>query len=154
MRHTFIYRSILCLVAILLTCGLQSLRAQTLTSDLPDYPPGSVATFFGVGFAPYDTVTLHVEHVNMMADDSATYDSSQYIPWTVVADSMGDFTTQWIVCSCDGDTLMAVAVGTSGSAANVVFTDNIYIESCTVASASVMQSISQNTTPSLFFPFT
>ncbi|MFM8433373.1 MAG: immunoglobulin domain-containing protein, partial [Bacteroidota bacterium] len=123
MRHLLHTRILICSITALLLGSTSMLSAQSLTSDQPDYPPGSVATFFGMGFAPYDTVTLHVEHVNMMADDSATYDSSQYIPWTVVADSMGDFTTQWVVCSCDGDTLMAVATGTSGSTANVVFTD-------------------------------
>ncbi|MFM9051603.1 MAG: hypothetical protein ACKOKF_04680 [Bacteroidota bacterium] len=142
MRHLLHTRILICSITALLLGSTSMLSAQSLTSDQPDYPPGSVATFFGMGFAPYDTVTLHVEHVNMMADDSATYDSSQYIPWTVVADSMGDFTTQWVVCSCDGDTLMAVATGTSGSTANVVFTDGVVpITSISIISSnSLIQS--------------
>ncbi len=136
MLHLFTkLTSYLFLVVVLTLSSYSTLKAQTLTSDLPDYPPGSLATFFGTGFAPNETVTLHVEHVNMMADDSASYDSTEYVPWTVIADSMGDFTTTWIVCSCDGDTLTAIANGTFGSYANVVFTDAAqYLSSITLTS--------------------
>src|SRR5207247_4505732 len=109
------------LAALFLTCTAGGAIAQTLTSDQPDYPPGSTATLTGAGFAPGESVVVVVHHADASPDSGADHE-----PWTVVADENGGFVTTWHVCEddCVGMTLRATADGqTSGLHADVVFTD-------------------------------
>jgi hypothetical protein len=113
------------LLFLLLLAALAPAMAQpTLSTDLPDYPPGAVVTITGTGFAPGETVTVQVTHAN---GDPAGTDPQYHLPWTVTADSSGGFLTTWTV-PMDGDaewaTLIATANGaSSGLHAEVLFTD-------------------------------
>ncbi|HYJ64188.1 MAG TPA: hypothetical protein VEV62_10625, partial [Parafilimonas sp.] len=62
-------------------------QTATITTDQPDYAPGSTAIISGSGFQPGETVTLQVLHDPTGGDD-ATDPSHQ--PWTVVADANGN----------------------------------------------------------------
>ena len=48
------------LAALFLTCTAGGAIAQTLTSDQPDYAPGTTATLTGAGFAPSESVVVVV----------------------------------------------------------------------------------------------
>ncbi|MFV5686974.1 beta strand repeat-containing protein, partial [Flavobacterium sp. GB2R13] len=94
---------------------------QILTSDQPDYAPGTTATFTGSGFQPGEQVTVIVLHYDGTSDGGLDHQ-----PWEVTADADGNFVTTWHVCEddCVGSTLRATADGiTSGLHADVVFTD-------------------------------
>ncbi|GAB4093552.1 hypothetical protein GCM10028786_24790 [Flaviaesturariibacter terrae] len=98
--------------------------AQTLSTDLPDYPPGATVTLTGSGFAAGEDVTLRVLHASA---DSLGTDPQYHESWTVTADSAGGFVSYWVV-PLDGDaewaTLVATADGLqSGLHAEAVFTD-------------------------------
>lgn len=93
----------------------------TLTSDQPDYSPGSTATLTGTGFGPFETIHMQVVHA-----DGTTNTGADHEPWDIVADTNGSFITSWHVCEddCVGATLKATADGqTSGLHAEVLFTD-------------------------------
>src|SRR5258706_1892879 len=116
-------------ILLLLVClGMVVLaRAQgtaTLSSDQTDYAPGSTATLTGSGFQAGETVTLQVLHDPTGGDDAT---SPAHQPWTVAADSSGNFVTTWQVPADQdevGATLKATADGqTSTLHAEVVFTD-------------------------------
>jgi len=93
-----------------------------VTSDQPDYPPLSVATFSGTGFSPHEPVVLKVKNMNQPCN-TVSADSS-YLPWTVFADADGNFVTKWTVCNCAGDSLRLRATGqSSGSVATLYFSD-------------------------------
>ena len=99
-----------------------ALGQATVTSDKGDYPPRSNAVFTGAGFAPGETVQLKVKNL-FRACNTVSADSS-YLPWTVVADAVGGFVTNWTVCDCPGDSLRLKATGlTSGLIAYAYFTD-------------------------------
>ncbi|HEY3385198.1 MAG TPA: hypothetical protein VGK46_01735 [Saprospiraceae bacterium] len=70
----------------------------TLTTDQTDYYPGTIVTFFGSGFDPFETVTMDVNHLDGTPADA--YDS-----WEVTADATGGFTTTWQLCEeeCVGE---------------------------------------------------
>jgi hypothetical protein len=109
---------------VLLTPTSQAAAQATLSSDLPDYAPGSIVTLTGAGFAPGETVTVQVTHA---LGDPAGTDPQYHAPWTVTADSAGGFVTTWTVPN-DGDaewaSLKATADGTSsGLHAEAFFTD-------------------------------
>ena len=108
-----------CLFAI----NFAAAQTPTLTTDQPDYPPGSTVIITGSGFAAGDTVRLQVVHVG--AGDNET--SGAHAPWIEVADDNGSFTTTWIVPLDEdelGATLLATADGqTSGLHAETTFTD-------------------------------
>ena len=94
----------------------------TVTSDKDDYAPLSTAIFSGSGFQPFENVVLKVKNLNQPCN-TVSADSS-YLPWTVVADSVGSFVTTWTVCDCYGDSLRLRATGqTSGYIAYAYFTD-------------------------------
>src|SRR5436189_1418694 len=85
------------------------LNAQTITTDLLDYPPGSAVTISGNGWNPGETVTVRVTHNPISIEDSL----SIHQPWDVVADGSGNFTTVWYVPMYGyiGASLMATADG-------------------------------------------
>ncbi|HEX9152716.1 MAG TPA: hypothetical protein VF842_11570, partial [Flavobacterium sp.] len=95
---------------------------QTLTSDQPDYAPGTTATFTGTGFTPGETITLQVMHADETPDTGEDHGT-----WIVTADENGNFVTTWHVCEddCLDSTLRATAVGQSSAlTAEVLFTDS------------------------------
>ncbi len=128
------------LLALTLSLGAATAYAQaTLTSDQPDYEPGSIATLTGAGFAPGETVTLQVHHADGTADSGTDHE-----PWTVVADASGGFVTTWHVCmdDCLGSELRATAMGmTSERNAAALFTDNVLLLSVNSVSPSVITSL-------------
>jgi hypothetical protein len=100
-----------------------SVNAQTLTTDKDDYPPLSNAVFSGAGFFPNEKVVLKVK--NLTQPCYTTLGDSSYAPWTVTADSLGNFVTNWTVCNCPSDSLRLKATGqTSGLIALAYFTDS------------------------------
>ena len=108
------------LLMVLMMCSV-SVMAQTITTDQPDYAPGSTATFTGSGFTVGETVSLVVHHADGTPDSGADHD-----PWMVTADANGDFVTTWHVCEddCLGSTLRVTADGiSSGMHAFALFTD-------------------------------
>src|SRR5437867_3479806 len=129
------------LAALFITCTAGGAVAQTLTSDQPDYAPGTTATLTGAGFAPSESVVVVVHHADASPDSGAEHE-----PWTVVADENGGFVTTWHVCEddCVGKTLRATADGqTSGLHAEVVFTDGtLQIKSVSNALISPSQASS------------
>ncbi|WP_348811135.1 YDG domain-containing protein, partial [Flavobacterium maritimum] len=110
----------------------------TVTTDQPDYAPGSTCTITGSGFLPGETVTLQVMHA-----DETPNDGEEHFLWDVIADENGNFVTTWHVCEddCLGSTLKATADGeTSGLHAEVIFTDgNVRVKSST-STASIFWS--------------
>jgi hypothetical protein len=97
-------------------------RLPTLTSDQPDYAPGTTAVLTGSGFVPGENVTLQVVHA-----DGTPSTGSDHNPWTVATNDSGSFVTTWHVCEddCVGATLLAKADGaSSGLHAQATFTDN------------------------------
>src|SRR5436190_1601670 len=95
----------------------------TVTSDYQDYPPLSTATFYGTGFLPNETVTLRVK--NLFQPCHTVNPDSSYLPWNVIADGNGEFTTTWTVCNCPNDSLRLKATGdTSGYIAYLYFKDD------------------------------
>ncbi|MBW8864740.1 MAG: Ig-like domain repeat protein [Verrucomicrobia bacterium] len=94
--------------------------AQTVTTDQPDYPPGSTVYISGAGFTPGENVQLQVVNLTNPSD---TGDEHQ--PWTVPTDTNGNFTATWYVTSDElGMTLKLMALGlSSGLKAEEVFTD-------------------------------
>ena len=66
--------------------------AQSLVTDQTDYTPGSVATLLGSGFISAEVVTLQVTKTDGTDDQN-----TDYIPWTVTADTTGSFATTWPV---------------------------------------------------------
>ncbi|TMQ74046.1 MAG: hypothetical protein E6K81_01615, partial [Candidatus Eisenbacteria bacterium] len=108
------------LAALLITCTATRSFAQTLTSDQPDYAPGTMATLTGAGFAPGESVVVVVHHADATPDSGADHE-----PWTVLADDAGGFVTTWHVCEddCVGKELRATADGqASGLHAEALFT--------------------------------
>jgi hypothetical protein len=98
----------------------------TLTSDMPDYAPGSTATLTGNGFLPLEIVKMQVLHADGTPSTGADHD-----PWNVTADLNGHFVTTWHVCEddCLGSLLRATADGLiSLRHAEALFTDNFSID--------------------------
>src|SRR6266446_5518092 len=98
--------------------------AAWVTTDAPDYPPGSTVYITGGGFAAGETVTCQVLHIPDTGDNNT---STAHQPWTVTADDAGNFSTTWDV-PFDQDelnaTLQLTATGqTSGLVAQATFTD-------------------------------
>ena len=110
-------------MAVLMLALTGSAQAASLSTDLPDYTPGSMVTIYGSGFQANETVTVQVVHAD---GDPANGDGHD--PWNVTASSGGDFVAYWVVPFDDnlGETLLVTAEGlTSGLLASVTFTDNI-----------------------------
>src|SRR5881296_2943268 len=106
-------------VAVVFVCS-GTIVAQTLTSDQPDYAPGSTATLSGSGFSAGESVTMQVLRVDDPSDNG-----SEHNPWQVTADASGNFQTTWHVTPDEaGGSLKATADGgSSGLHAEALFTD-------------------------------
>ncbi|WP_291099634.1 MULTISPECIES: beta strand repeat-containing protein, partial [unclassified Flavobacterium] len=94
-----------------------------ITSDRPDYLPGTTATFTGSGFQPGETVSIQVLHSDIYPVDTA---GVEHQPWNVTADASGNFVTTWQVSltHCLGKLLRATAIGqSSGENVWTEFTD-------------------------------
>ena len=90
-------------------------------TDKPNYFPGETALITGSRFSPGEVVTLQVRHADDTAEGGAGHQ-----PWSVVADSFGNFTTSWFVDPDDsaGSTFLLTATGnSSGLMAQTTFTD-------------------------------
>ena len=95
--------------------------APVVYTDKPNYFPGETALITGSGFSPGEVVTLQVTHADDTAEGGAGHE-----PWSVVADSFGNFTTSWFVDPDDsaGSTFLLTATGnSSGLVAETTFTD-------------------------------
>ncbi|RYY98198.1 MAG: hypothetical protein EOO11_08745 [Chitinophagaceae bacterium] len=118
-------RPLLLLLYLFLAAAGRASAQPTLSTDLPDYPPGATVTLTGSGFAPDEIVNVQVLH-NDPANPYGT-NPADHQPWQVTAGPGGSFVTYWVV-PLDGDevwaTLIATADGaSSGLHAEVVFTD-------------------------------
>src|SRR5262249_2859154 len=101
--------------------------AQTLTTDHPDYSPGSTVIITGTGFQPGETVSVQVTHNPTCCDDST---APEHQPWFVTADASGNFVTTWLIPFAldeGGAPLIATAIGQSSNlTASAPFTDSNY----------------------------
>jgi hypothetical protein len=66
----------------------------TVTTDLPDYPPGSTVIITGSGFLAGESVKLQVLHYDINGDNDA---SAAHQPWYVTADADGNISSTWLV---------------------------------------------------------
>ncbi|HEU4870475.1 MAG TPA: hypothetical protein VFT08_06470 [Pyrinomonadaceae bacterium] len=102
--------------------GVLSPRFEaTVNTDKLDYQPGETALISGAGFWPNETVTLQVTHVTGHTEEGLGHE-----PWTVTADSFGQFYSSWFVDPDDneGSWLLLTARGnSSGLSAEQYFTD-------------------------------
>ena len=81
--------------------------SATISTNLPDYAPGSTALFTGSGFQAGEIVDLQVLHT-----DSVPNTGPGQVPWQAQADSTGNFTTRWFVTYDSIDsTLQVTATG-------------------------------------------
>ena len=141
------------LINLIFASGVYS---QTVTTDLLDYSPGSTAIITGAGFQAGETVTLLVEHVG---EEPVGTDPQYHQPWTVVADSLGSFTSSWYVPTvAQGDalgaTLLLTADGnTSLLHAEWTFTDAQQILS-SIAAGAQTGSLTSGTAGSVSFLMT
>jgi hypothetical protein len=128
LHFTFFDKSVF-IKSVIIVCFLSFFSAKafsqaTVSTDQPDYPPGSTVYITGSGFAANETVTLQVLHVG--GGDDLTSPAHQ--PWTVTADASGNISSTWLVPLDQdelGATLQLTATGqTSGLIAQVTFTDN------------------------------
>ena len=101
----------------------------TISTDQPDYAPGTPVVMTGVGFQPGETVNLYLrEYVNQMLVDPPDYSTT--------ADSTGTFTfMNYAPTPSDlGARYHLTAVGqTSGFQAQTIFTDNYPKNKLTIA---------------------
>jgi Ca2+-binding RTX toxin-like protein len=105
-----------------LLTGTPGAPAATVSTDRPDYAPGSTAVIGGSGFAAGETVTLQVLHIDGRPNTDASH-----TPWTVTADASGNFQTTWTVDDVDAvqSKLEVTAVGQSShTTADAIFTDS------------------------------
>ncbi|HET7117939.1 MAG TPA: T9SS type A sorting domain-containing protein [Hanamia sp.] len=112
------------LFAITLTSVNVFSQSATISTDQPDYAPGSTVIITGNGFQPGETVTLQVLHDPTGGDDAI---SPAHQPWTVVADANGNVNSSWLIPVDEdelGATLKLTAVGMSSQlTAEAMFTD-------------------------------
>jgi len=95
--------------------------APSLTTNLPNHPPGTLAILAGAGFLPNELVGLHI-----LRADGTLPQGEGFDPWTVVATDSGTFVTSWLVSSNEvGTTLLATAHGqSSGKGSSTHFSNN------------------------------
>src|SRR5437016_4670395 len=77
-----------------LVCEMQAAGSASVSTDQPDYAPGSTVIITGSGFSSGETVTLQVLHDGVLGDNTT---STSHDPWTVVADTDGAFVSAWQV---------------------------------------------------------
>jgi hypothetical protein len=156
-RHSLIGQTFLRLTRVLLlcaaACGLRfSLAAAVVTTDQPDYAPGTTAIISGSGFTAGESVVLQVLH-----GDGTPDEGEDHQPWAVEADASGSFTTTWHVCEddCVDSTLVLTAVGqTSGLTADTTFTDapffGVRLTSVALVSGGCTRSVTTPTNVQVF----
>jgi hypothetical protein len=83
-------------------------RGPAVATDQPNYIPGTTAGIIGSYFFPNEMVKLQVLHADGTPSTGANHE-----PWSVQANSQGDFLTEWQVCEgdCLGLELQLTAVG-------------------------------------------
>ena len=124
----------MCLLALSFGANAQT---PTITTDQPDYPPGSTVIITGSGFQAGESIQMQVKHYNTEGNNAT---APEHQPWHIIADNLGNFTTSWYI-PLDGDeigaTLIVLADGAlSGLHAETFFTDaNIPITTNTLWSA-------------------
>jgi len=91
-----------------------STAAPTITSDLPDYTPGSTVTISGANWQPQEAVHIFA---NDDAGQTWSYNGD------VTADDAGGFTTQFQLPNWFVANYSVTATGSSGSIATTGFTD-------------------------------
>ena len=100
----------------------RSKKAPSVQTDKLDYEPGNTAEITGSNFGESEPVTLQVTHIDGTAEPGGGHE-----PWTVWTDGRGRFDSTWYVNPDDsgGAVFLLTALGgTSGLAAEWVFTDN------------------------------
>jgi|GEM_PF-3925560 len=110
-------------LAFLLLLGNSNAMGQaTLSTDQPDYYPGSTVIITGSGFQPFESVQCQVQHTDGLNNDDPSHE-----PWQTIADEYGNINTTWLVPLDQDhpyDFLLLTADGlTSGLHAEVSFTD-------------------------------
>ena len=139
---------------ILLTSVNVFSQTATISTDQPDYPPGSTVIITGSGFQPGESVTLQVHHYDANGDNDT---SPAHQPWTVTADANGNVSATWLVPADEdelGATLLLTADGqSSGLHAEVTFTDSGAFSYTTTSghssSVSMIPGTSNNTSLSV-----
>ncbi|PWA10431.1 hypothetical protein, partial [Flavobacterium laiguense] len=98
---------------------------QTVTLDQADldYAPGETVSITGTGWQPNEVINLQVDHLTEPIPDHGT--PNPHLPWTIVADSFGNFAAEWFVTEYElGSNLLLIADGIeSGFTYEVFFTD-------------------------------
>ncbi|AOW10017.1 MBG domain-containing protein [Flavobacterium gilvum] len=98
---------------------------QTVSLDQADldYAPGETVYITGTGWHSNEIINLQVDHLSQPIPDHGTPDP--HLPWTVEADSSGNFTASWVVTEYElGANLLLNADGLlSGYTYKVFFTD-------------------------------
>ncbi len=143
------------LFAITLTSVNVFSQSATITTDQPDYAPGSTAIISGSGWQPGETVTLQVLHDPTGGDDLT---SPAHQPWTVVADGSGNVSSQWIVPADEdelGANLKLTAVGgSSGLSAEWMFTDGVSATSIVTPTGFATINVTPGETANIPYAFT
>ena len=100
-----------------------SVQAQdaSITSDQPDYKPGTTATFTGTGFSPGEQVKIKVLHAENHPLD---YAGSEHEPWMVAADSSGNFQTTWKLSDSHCDKFIGYLKGNRDATRAIIPTNN------------------------------
>ncbi|HEX6885740.1 MAG TPA: hypothetical protein VF530_20370, partial [Planctomycetota bacterium] len=95
--------------------------APSLTTNLPNHPPGTQAILAGAGYLPNERVGLHI-----LRADGTLPQGEGFDPWTVWANDSGAFVTSWLVSSSEvGTSLLATAHGlSSGKGSSTNFSNN------------------------------
>ncbi|HKP33019.1 MAG TPA: hypothetical protein VJT83_09835, partial [Chitinophagaceae bacterium] len=86
------------LFSLVLLCAIASSAfaqtTPTLTTDEPDYAPGSTVLITGTGFAPGESVKIQVIHSDKLPGDDL---NPEHQPWYINADAQGNISTTWYV---------------------------------------------------------
>ena len=99
---------------------LTAASAATVTTDQPDYPPGSTAQITGEGFQPGEIVELQVANITFLEDIG-----DEHLPWQVTADENGALSSSWYVTEDEAGMLLHLTGKglSSGLFAEWFFTD-------------------------------
>lgn len=123
----------LLMMFLLLGAGTSVMAQEaTIATDSADYHPGSTAIITGSGFQAGEDVVVLVEHYG---GDALGTDPQYHQPWTVTADTEGNFTTSWLVPS-DGDALGATFLLTADGQVSGIHAEAIFTDASSVTPAS------------------
>ncbi|HSE32819.1 MAG TPA: hypothetical protein VLA93_14695, partial [Pyrinomonadaceae bacterium] len=94
-------------------------RIATVRTDKFDYKQGESVAIQGRGFAPGESVSIQVIHLNGRPDGNG------YSPFATGADGNGEISTSWVVdpTALDSILLLTATGTTSGLRAQTIFTD-------------------------------